>query len=204
MWKDIALTVADDSFGDTVGNVEILYLFYGQRQKFVAFMRNQKVRFITFAFLQAANQHSERLFGIRRRMKRMQFLESLLQISDSDRLEQIGNTIDFERLECILIISRRKDDRTGNLHMLKNLERRPVCQMDVHENHIRSRVSPEPHDALRNAVEHGNNLRSGRDFVQKRLQVAYSSFFVFDDQCFHGMGRYSGSRTQNRPSSFDM
>ena len=53
--------------------------------------------------------------------------------------------------------------------------------MNIHEDKIRRRIRFEPGDALRNAVEHIDDLHLGRDLLQQRLQIANGGLFVLND-----------------------
>ena len=89
--------------------------------------------------------------------------------------------------------------------MPEDLERRTVCQVNIHENHSGHGMLPEPRHALGDAVQFGDDLHLRSYFRQQRPEVADGRFFVFDQNCFHiSQGLRSGIRTQKRPLSIDM
>ena len=62
------------------------------------------------------------IFGLLVSREPLQFLYGPLQLLAFDRFENIVDAVDLKGCQCIAVIGRCKDNRTGYIDLLENLE----------------------------------------------------------------------------------
>ena len=111
----------------------------------------------------------------------MVFCNGTLQRLLADGLQQIVDAVHLESLQGIFIIGSGKNDRAGDRDAVKDGKRRPVSQMNVHENEIRHGMLTDPIDTVLNRLKHANNFGIWADFSKKLLERLRSHQFVFNN-----------------------
>ena len=120
------------------------------------------------------------------RTEQAEFTQCPFQGSKRNRFQQIIDAADLESLQCILIISGCKDNRSFDLYLLKYFKSGAVRQMDIHKNDIRLRSHTEISHTFFYTFQLCDDIyRDHRVLCQYRFQGAYRSRFIFYYYCIH-------------------
>ena len=185
-------------------DIEISYITGNQRYKFITF-GNQEAGFVFLLQAVHLGQQPIQRSLFRSGSEVFVLVQRPLQISLVDGFQQVIDTVDLEGFQGIFIISRGKDDGTGDFGLFEDGERRPVGQVDVHKNKVGHRVLLKPLHTFFDGLKHGDDFRLRARLLDQRLKSLCRNAFVFDDQRFHNnycFGSINGKVTSNTfPSS---
>ena len=174
------------------------------------------MRLVILLFFQRVNEVKQFLFlifpsasvfgdGI---LQVVQFFKRMFDVLFADRFQQVVDTVHFEGTQGIFVVSRGEDNGAGDADMIEYFESRTIRQVNIHKNEFRHRVDAEPFDGGIDAVQYGNNFSFRFHFVEQGSQIAYSSFFIFNNNCFHNTwlvvhctSSIRGMQTENSLSS---
>ena len=124
---------------------------------------------------------------MRRRERQLVGLgEGTAEIVDEDRLEEIVDGIDFERLESVLVVGGGEDDHAPRHHFVERLEDKAVVQTDVGNYEVEGGVLLEGFNHLFNGCERTNDIKRVVNVADESLQTRGTHTFVFyDEYAFH-------------------
>ena len=74
----------------------------------------------------------------------VQLLQRRTHLLLANRFQEVINAIDLERPQGIFIVGRRENHRTTDLHLLKQLKRRAIRQMNIDKDQLRHRMRSKP------------------------------------------------------------
>ena len=121
------------------------------------------------------------IFGLLVPREPLQFLYGPLQLLAFDRFENIVDAVDLKGSQCIAVIGRRKDDRTGYIDLLENLECLDVGKMDIHKKDVGQRIAAYPLDRIHHRIDHRQNLNRRIYFPQKGFQIGRRGRFILNN-----------------------